>query len=77
MGKGKFEGGKWRTIVKHRDTLRSIISAKTAEPNQMPFELWTGIDRRSRVLDGGPDVRRDVVMATNFGTQFAITGFGL
>jgi len=27
------------------------------------------------VLDGGPEVLRDVAMATNFGTHFAITGF--
>jgi len=27
------------------------------------------------VLDGVPAVLRDVAMATNFGTQFAITGF--
>jgi len=27
------------------------------------------------VLDGGPEVLRDVAMAINFGTQFAITGF--
>jgi len=27
------------------------------------------------VLDGGPAVLRDVAMATNFGRQFAITGF--
>jgi len=27
------------------------------------------------VLDGGPVVLRDVAMATNFVTQFAITGF--
>ena len=27
------------------------------------------------VLDGGPAVLRDVAVATNFGTQFAITGF--
>jgi len=26
------------------------------------------------VLDGGPAVLRDVAIATNFGTQFAITG---
>jgi len=31
--------------------------------------------RRNHVLDGGPEVLRDVAMATNFGTQFAITGF--
>ena len=27
------------------------------------------------MLDGGPAVLRDVATATNFGTQFAITGF--
>jgi len=26
------------------------------------------------VLDWGPEVLRDIAMATNFGTQFAITG---
>jgi len=52
-----------------------VICAKTAEPNQMPFGLWAGIDRRSHVLDGGPAVLRYVAMATNFGMQFAITGF--
>ena len=27
------------------------------------------------MLVGGPEMLRDVAMATNFGTQFAITGF--
>ena len=31
--------------------------------------------RRNHVLDGGPAVLRDVAMATNFVTQFVITGF--
>ena len=30
---------------------------------------------RNRVLDGVPAMLRDVAMATNFVTQFAITGF--
>jgi len=30
---------------------------------------------RNHVLDGGPAVLRDVAMATNFVTQFAITAF--
>jgi len=30
---------------------------------------------RNYALDGGPPVLRDVAMATNFGTQFGITGF--
>jgi len=29
----------------------------------------------NRVLDGRSEVLRDIVMATNFGTQFAIPGF--
>ena len=41
----------------------------------MPFGFWTRMGPRNRVLDGGPEVLRDVAMATNFGTQFAITGF--
>ena len=40
----------------------------------MPFGLWARMDRRNHVLDGGPEVLRDVAMATNFGAQFAITG---
>ena len=43
----------------------------------MPFGLWALIGRRNHVFDGGPEVLRDVAMATNFGTQFAITGFGI
>ena len=53
----------------------AVICAKTAEPNQMPFGLWAGTDCRSHVLDNGPAVLRDVAVATNFGTQFAVTGF--
>jgi len=30
--------------------------------------------RRNHVLDGGPALLRDVAMATNFVTQFVITG---
>jgi len=38
----------------------------------MPFGLWAvGI-----VLDGGSDALRDIAMATDFGTQFAITVCG-
>jgi len=37
--------------------------------------VWARMGRRNHVLDGGPAVLRDVAMATNFGTQFAITGF--
>jgi len=49
--------------------------AKTAEPINMPFGLWAWMGPRNHVLDGSPEVLRDVAIATNFGTQFAITGF--
>ena len=52
----------------------TVVCAKTAEPIGMPFGLWARMGRRNHVLDGGPYVLRDVAMATNFGTQFAITG---
>ena len=41
----------------------------------MPFGLRTRVGPRNHVLDGGPAVLRNVAMATDFGTQFAITGF--
>ena len=52
-----------------------VICAKTAEPIKMPFGLWARMGPRNHVLAGSPDVLRDVAMATNFGTQFAITCF--
>jgi len=41
----------------------------------MPFELWAWMGPRNHVVDGSPEVLRDVAMATNFGTKIAITGF--
>ena len=74
-GKGQIFGENGRPIVKYRDTM--VVCAKTAEPIGMPFGLWARMGRRNHVLDGGPYVLRDVAMATNFGMQFAITGFGV
>jgi len=51
-----------------------VSCAKTAEPTEMPFGLWAWTGPRNHVLDGSAEVLRDVAMATNFGTQFAITG---
>ena len=59
---------------------RASIAAsrgKTAEPIKMPFRLWARMGPRNHVLDGSPEVLRDVAnfaIATNFGTQSAITG---
>ena len=52
-----------------------VICAKTAEPIEMPFGLWARMGRRNHVLDGDPAALRDVAMATNLVTQFAITEF--
>jgi len=41
----------------------------------MPFGLWARMGSVNDVLDGSLQVLRDVAMATNFRTQFAITGF--
>jgi len=53
-----------------------VSPAKTAESIEMPFGFWARMHRGNHVLDGGPEVLRDVATAANFVTQlFAITGF--
>jgi len=52
-----------------------VSPAKMTEPIEMPFGLWAWTGPRNHVLDGNPELLRDVAMATNFGMQFAITGF--
>jgi len=69
-----LRGGKVRLIVKYRDTMPSCAQ-KPAEPIEMPFGFWARMGRKNIVLDGGPEVLRNVAMATNFVMQFAITGF--
>jgi len=44
-----------------------VNPAKTAEPIEMPLGLWARLGRRNHVLDGGPEVLRDVAMKTIFG----------
>jgi len=53
----------------------AVICANTAEPIEMLFGLWAWTGCRNHMLDGGPEVLRDVAMAANFGTLCAITGF--
>ena len=48
---------------------------KAAEPIEMPLGLWARMGPRNHMLDRSPEVMKDVAMATNFETQFAITGF--
>ena len=69
----QFLGGKGRPIVKYTDTLLSSVQKRLNRSRcRLGCEfVWAiGI-----VLDGGSEVLKDVAMATNFGTQFAITGF--
>ena len=44
-----------------------VSCAKTAESIEMPFGLWARMGPRNHVLDGSPQVLRDVAMATSFG----------
>jgi len=74
MGRGNFEGGKGRPTVMCRALCGRLCKYSTEMIN-IPFRLWARMDPRNRVLDGGPEMLRDISMATNFGTQFAITGF--
>ena len=69
-------GGNGRPIVKYRDILRSSMQ-KTAKSMDMPFGLWVRMGPRNHMSDGSPQLLKDVAMATNFGTQFAITGLKL
>ena len=39
-----------------------VISANMAEPIEMPFGLWARMDPRNRVLDGSPQMPRDVAI---------------
>ena len=47
---GAIFRGKGRPVVKYRDTV--VICAKTAEPIQVRFGLWTWVGPRKHVLDG-------------------------
>ena len=72
MRRGNFEGkGASQSKVQGYS---AVICAKMAEVIEIPFGLWA-LMVQGIVLDGSPEVLRDVAMATNFGMQFAITGF--
>ena len=71
MGRGNFEGERASHCKVQGHS--AVICAKMPEPIEMLFGLWARMGRRNHVLVGGPQVLRDVAMATNFGTQFDIT----
>jgi len=49
-----------------------VICAKTADPIKILFGMFAQMVPSNHVLDGGPEVLRDVAMATNFVMQFAL-----
>jgi len=61
-----------RTIVTDRVawsvawSVTLVSPAKTTEPTEMPFGLWARMGPRNHVLDGSPEMLRDVAMATIF-----------
>jgi len=73
MGRGNFEGG----AASHCKVYGhyAVMCAKTTQPIKMHVGLWARMGPKNHVLDGSPEVLRDVAMATNFGTRIAITGF--
>jgi len=56
-------------------TVTLVSPTKTAESIEIPCGLWVQMGPRNHVLDGSPETLKDVAMATNFGMQFATTGF--
>jgi len=53
MDRGNLLSEKGRPIVQYRTLYTVSCSAKTAEPIDMPFEMWTQVGPRKHVLDGG------------------------
>jgi len=48
-----------------------VSTAKMAEPIQIPFGLWAWMGPRDHVLDGSPEMLRDVALGRNL----SIIGF--
>jgi len=68
---GAILRGKGRPIVKYRDTLRSPVRIRL---NRSRCRLGCGLGWALGIMSFLA-VLRDVAMATNFVTQFVITGF--
>jgi len=64
-GKGQFFWGKGASHCEVEGQC-AVICAKTVEPIEMAFGLWAQMGPRNHVLDRGPQVLRDIAMATNF-----------
>jgi len=61
MERGNF-GGEGRPVVKYNDT--AVICAKTAEPIEMPFGLWSRVGPRKHVFDGAQILNAKGVITT-------------
>ena len=64
MGRDNFKGGKGVPLLSIGTLCGHLC--KTAKPIEMPFGLWAHMDPRNHVLDGRPEVLRDV----NRGNEF-------
>jgi len=65
VGRGNFEGGKVRPIVKYRETVRSPVQNWL---KGLRCRLDCGLGwAAGKVLDGSPEVLRNVAVATNVG----------
>jgi len=57
-----------RPIVKYRDPLRSSVQ-KRLNRSRCRLGYWAWMGPSNHMLDGGPQVPRDIAIATNFGTH--------
>jgi len=63
----------WSVALSVGLSVTLVSPAKTAEPMEIPFALWAArMGRRNNVLDRGPEVLRDVAMATIFGFVYGL-----
>ena len=53
MERGNFDGEGAAHCNVYRDCVPLVSCAKTSEPIEMPFGLWTQVGRRKHVLHGG------------------------
>jgi len=73
MGMGNFEGGMGSPTVKYRDSLRSSVQKRL---NRSRCHLGCGLEwAQESCVRWQSRGAEDIAMATNFVSQFAISGF--
>jgi len=61
------DGVAWSVGLSALLSVTIVSHAKTDEPIEMSFALWTGVGPRNHVLDGGPDPPWEEVILTREG----------